>query len=406
MKRYLEHDIHDLSFRHGKMVFLSGPRQVGKTTLAKHLMHGRASTAYYNWDDVTFRRQWVKNPTTLVPPARPGSRPLLVLDEIHKAPGWKTRLKGIYDTLPHPCDILVTGSARMDIFKKGGDSMLGRYHALRLHPFSLAEVMGRTLPSPEDFLKNLLGYPDNPALHSRLRRELDRLLTWGGFPEPYIKQDSRLARLWRRHRSDQLVREDIRDLTHLTELGRIELFSSLLPEKVGSPFSVTSLSEDLEVSFPTIQRWTKVFQQLYYVFTVQPYHRNIARSIKKTGKLYLWDWSSVKNHGARLENLVAAHLLKACDYWTDCGFGTFALCLLRDKNGREVDFALVRDNRPWVLVEVKSGGHTAHPALDHFSGMLSPALCIQTGDTFHRGTLPNGKPLVRTPLAWLLSVLP
>ena len=349
--RYLGAAIRELCFPRHKIAMLSGPRQCGKTTLAKLLLEERGAGSYRNWDQVEFRRVWARSPSSVVPAASRAT-PILILDEIHKAPGWKRSLKGLYDTLDRTCDIIVTGSARLDVYRKGGDSLLGRHFAFRLHPFSLGELSGARLPDDPDARRDAVLSGRVPASRDRDRvlADLDR---FGGFPEPFLTGSVRAARVWRHSRVTQVIREDLRDLTHLTELGKIELLASLLPERVGSPLSRQALSEILEVSHPTVTRWLAALSDLFYGFELKPWTKAVSRTLRKEGKLYLWDWSEVAEPGARFENLVACHLLKACDYWSDTGEGRFELFYLRNKEKEEIDFLVVRDKRPWLAIEVK-----------------------------------------------------
>jgi hypothetical protein len=350
--RYLEASIGDLAFRFGKMAFVSGPRQCGKTTLARRLMEGRSERRYGNWDDVEFRRTWVRTPRPLAEfDVTGGDKPLLVLDEIHKAKGWKRTLKGLYDTLTVPCDILVTGSAKLDVYRRGGESLLGRYTNFRLHPFTVGESERTTPTTPEAFLGALFG--EKGAAPRAAPSTLDLLFRYGGFPEPFLRQSDRFARIWRRGRTEKIVREDLRDLSRIPELSQVEMLVALLPERAASPLSLPSLRRDLEVTYDTVKRWTNYLKELYYLFEVKPFSKSVPRSLKKEGKLYLWDWSEVESPGARFENLVACHLLKAVHFWTDTGEGDFDVHYVRNREKREIDFLVSRDRRPWLLVECK-----------------------------------------------------
>jgi len=350
IERSLLAPIIDLCFQSHKMAFVSGPRQCGKTTLAKMALGERRAGAYHNWDDIEFRRQWAKSPRSLIPGA---SRqvPLVVFDEIHKAHGWKRTLKGLYDTLETLVDVLVTGSARLNVYRKGSDSLLGRYHHFRLHPLSLREIEEPTIPSPHDFIERL--FRRDLEFEPRRQDNLDALRRFGAFPEPFLARDDRRARLWRASRVERVIREDLRDLSRITELSRIEMLASLLTDRVGSLFSMTPLRETLEVSLDTVRRWLASLKELYYIFEIKPYTGSIARSIRKAGKVYLWDFSEVPGEAERFENLVACHLLKTCHYWTDTGEGSFDLCFLRNKEQEEIDFLIVKDRKPWLPVEVK-----------------------------------------------------
>jgi predicted AAA+ superfamily ATPase len=373
-RRTIAAPIELLAFDHGKMAFVSGPRQAGKTTLAKALISARDDGTYRNWDDVTFRRAWVKDPRSVIPRATRG-RPLLVLDELHKARGWKRTLKGVYDTLERPSDILVTGSARLNVYTKGGDSLLGRYVHFRLHPFSLRELEYVEPAVPDDLVEQIR----TRSLRTKrsLRSTFDALLEFGAFPEPFLRQDARYARIWRRGRLEKVIREDLRDLSRLPELSRIEMLAALLPERVGSPLSVAALRDDLEVSHDTVTRWLMYLRELYYLFELKPFRGNLRRSLRKEGKAYLWDHSEVDDPAARFETLVAAHLLKACHYWTDTGEGDFALHYVRDKEKREVDFLIVRDRKPWIAIEAKRADETPIGAWKAFLPALKLSLAIQ-----------------------------
>lgn len=351
MERSLAVPIKELAFSDHKIALVSGPRQCGKTTLGKMLLDERKVGTYRNWDEVTFRRQWTKDPAEVAAPfAASPAVPLVVLDEIHKARGWKRALKGVYDTRPKPFDLMVTGSARLNVYKKGGDSLLGRALHFHLHPLSVAELVAAPLPTdPGARIDALFAR----AVSARKEDLILPLLRLGGFPEPFLVGSDRKARVWRRSRTEKVLREDLRDLSRIPELGRVEMLASILPERVGSLLSRASLREDLEVSFDSVTRWLGLLSELYYTFELKPYAHRVSRSLKREGKLYFWDWSEVPDAGPRFENLVAAHLLKACDFWTDSGEGTFDLRYLRNKEKEEIDFLILRDGKPWLPVEAK-----------------------------------------------------
>ncbi len=374
-RRYLEPLIEELAFADHKIALLGGPRQCGKTTLAKRLLAARGSGAYHNWDQVELRRTWAKHPQSLVPAARGKTVPLLVLDEIHKARLWKRTLKGMYDTLERPVDILVTGSARLAVYRRGSDSLLGRYRTFRLHPFSVAELTRKKPLPPDEALASLLGARARPSTAAQEAFEL--LTAFGPFPEPVLAADTRRARLWRRERVDAVVREDLRDLSRITELDRVQMLAALLPERVGSLLSVQALREDLEVAHDTVRRWLTALAELYYCFEVKPFTRGVRRSVRKEGKLYLWDPGEVPEAGPRFENLVACHLLKACHYWTDAGYGDFSLCYVRNRDGRELDFLIVRDGAAWLPVEAKLADVTPAPAFRTFTHRLGCLTALQ-----------------------------
>ena len=350
-KRTIADAINELCLSRGKMAFVYGPRQCGKTTLGKMLLKKQGAGSYYNWDDIEFRRLWAKDPKRVIPGT--GRNPLIVLDEIHKAKSWKRSIKGIYDTLEKPVNFFVTGSARLTVYRKGSDSLLGRYLPFRLHPFTLGELTRTRLKGPDEVMELLFSGATRNSVSST--RTMKDLLVYGAFPEPFLAQNEKIARLWRQNRMERVIREDLRDLSRIPELSRIEMLAALLPERVGAPLSLNSLREDLEVSYDTVKRWLGHLSELYYTFLIRPYHKKVTRSLKKEAKLYLWDYSEVSDPGARFENFIACHLLKACHFWTDTGEGNFELFYLRNKQKEEIDFLICRDGTPWLPVEVKSG---------------------------------------------------
>lgn len=333
-KRYLFDAIDaDLS---EKMVFISGPRQVGKTTLALQLAGATdlRHPAYLSWDDVRARPGIRRGE---IPPGQPR----VILDEIHKYARWRGLVKGLYDTREPGQSFLVTGSARLDVYRRGGDSLHGRYHAYRLHPLSLTEVGG------------------HPTA-------VEALLRFGGFPEPFLRGSERHWRRWQRERLDRVVSDDVRDLERVREISLIEHLVDALPVRVGSPLSVKNLREDLEVAHDTAERWLGILENLYVCFRISPLGAPRIRAVKKERKLYLWDWSAVPDGGVRLENLVASHLLKLCHFREDTEGHRMELRFLRDTDAREVDFVVLENRRPLFAVEVKTGERSVSPSVRYF----------------------------------------
>lgn len=323
-----------------KMVLIGGPRQVGKTTFALGFFGPGADAthpAYLNWDHPSV-------PPRLRRAELPAGEGLLLLDEIHKYSRWRNLLKGIYDTEKSRRRIIVTGSARLDYYRKGGDSLAGRYRYFRLHPFSLRELSA--MPS---------------------RSDLDALLKFGGFPEPLFAQNEAEQRIWRRDRMSRVIREDLRDLEQVREISLIEHLADLLPTKVGSPLSVKSLREDLQIDHKTAERWLQILENLYVCFRVSPYGPPRVRAVKKERKLYLWDWSEVEPAGPRFENMVACQLLKYCHWIEDTEGHAMELRYLRDTDRREVDFVVLKNRKPLFAVECKSGDAAIGPALRYFA---------------------------------------
>jgi len=325
MERYLKPQIErDLA---EKMVFLGGPRQVGKTTLALSLLANGSERhpAYLNWDDRDARKMLLRG-------ALPSNQTLIVLDEVHKYKGWRSLVKGFYDVGKSSRRFLVTGSARLDHYRRGGDSLQGRYHYHRLHPFSLYEI--NPAPTPSD---------------------LDHLLQFGGFPEPFLKGDSRHWKRWQRERQARVVQDDLVSLEHVKEIAQIDLLAGILPDRVGSLLSVNNLREDLSVAFETADRWVTILENLFFCFRIPPYGLPRLRAARKEKKLYMWDWSLCDAAGPRFENLVASNLLKYCHRLEDAEGDRMALTFVRDSMGRELDFVVTRDDKPLFAVECKSG---------------------------------------------------
>lgn len=374
--RYLESSIMKLAFGNEKMAFISGPRQSGKTTLAKMLAKRHDVNRYFNWDDIEFRKVWLQSPKSIVPLA--DTKPLVILDEIHKDRTWKRTLKGVDDTLKFdnkPCDLLVTGSARLNVYHRGSDSLVGRYFHFRLAPFSLRELSQQDSLGPDEMLDALFSRSWN-VTHEQ-HGNLKALIEYGPFPEPLFTQNAEFYKIWRRNHHNLIIREDLRDLSHLNDLAKIEMLAAILPDKVGSPLSVSSLKPDIEKAHDTIKLWLNWLKELYFIFEIKPWSKKIARSLKKEGKIYLWDYSEIENPGPRFENLVAVHLLKTCNYWTDTGKGDFRLHYLRNRDKQEIDFLIVRDGVPWLPVEVKSGDDKPSSNWRKFLPMLSCKRALQ-----------------------------
>jgi predicted AAA+ superfamily ATPase len=332
--RYLRGTIEE--FLRKKMVFLGGPRQVGKTTLCLSFLEPPdvRNPAYLNWDEVGTR--------SLLRQGKLPTDRILVLDEIHKYKLWRGLIKGFYDANKGYQDYLVTGSARLDHYRKGGDSLLGRYRYLRLHPFSVSELKIQ-----------------NSA-------NLESLLRFGGFPEPFFSQSTRDHKLWCAERIYRVVNDDISDLENLKDYSRLELLAEILKERVGSLFSAKSLEEDLQVSQKTVIHWVEILERVYYLYRIYPFGAPKIRALKKTPKIFLWDWSEVENPGARFENLVAGHLLKYCHFLEDTEGEKMELRYLRDTDHREVDFVVLKNKKPIFAVECKTGDRQVSKSILYF----------------------------------------
>ncbi|MEK7383085.1 MAG: ATP-binding protein [Elusimicrobiota bacterium] len=349
------------------MVFLGGPRQVGKTTLVKTIGQGRfkENVKYLNWDAREDRKRILAGTFA-------ADEALILFDEIHKYRHWKTFIKGFFDKNKARYEIIVTGSSRLDVYRKGGDSLLGRYHHYRLHPLSLREVVSKG--APQAHAGRALGFQDSTR---ETRDALGRLLKFGGFPEIFLKGTEKALHRWHNHRLDALVSQDIRDIENLRDLAGIETLIHLLPGKVGGLLSVNSLREDLMVTHKTAASWVDVLERFYYHFRIHPHQSSRIKALRKEPKLYLWDWSEVAGDGPRFENLMASHLLKFCHYLHDAEGIRAELRFLRDVEGREVDFLLSVDGKPWFCVEAKTSDKTVSRSLLHFKEKLDLPLVYQ-----------------------------
>lgn len=330
-----------------QMLFLAGPRQVGKTTISMNTEALTDNFCYLNWDNQDHRRILIAGPEAIskfvLKDRIQNKLPILVCDELHKYSKWKILLKGLYDTYKEQFHIIVTGSARLSIFKRGGDSLMGRYFPYRIHPLSIAECLTQTLPSSEIRQPQMVG-----------KELLQNLLDFGGFPEPFLKQNPRFTMRWQKLRQEQLLREDIRDLNQIQEIQQLELLAELIKEQSGQLTSYSNFSQKIGVGVTTVCRWLEILTSFYFCFKIKPWSKHVSRSLIKNPKYYLWDWSIIQDPGSKAENFVAAHLLKAVHFWTDCGLGDYDLYFVRDKEKREVDFLVTKNNQPWFLVEVKS----------------------------------------------------
>ena len=352
-----------------RIVLLSGPRQVGKTTLSKMVF---PSFEYLNYDYPDHRvavheRSWDRR------------REMVVLDELHKMKNWKSWLKGIYDVEGTRPRLLVTGSARLDIVRKMGDSMAGRFFGYRLHPFDLKELT--PLSSPRECFETLMRV--------------------GGFPEPFLKGTDRFYARWRRSHIDIILRQDLPTPESVSDIHGVETLVELVRARVGATVSMANLAQDLQRDAKTVKRWLTVLENLYVLFKVPPFHRNIARSLLKEPKFYFFDNGLVNDTGARLENLVACALKKELDRLSDEEGLAATLHYLRTKDKREVDFAVCIDSVPTLLIEVKTSDDTPSKSLLHFAKLLPGAKPLQLVLNLTREkTYPNGIE-IRSLIPWL-----
>lgn len=381
-----------------QMAFVAGPRQVGKTTTCRNL-----AETYLNWDNTDDRTLIVKGPAAIAELVGIDKLheqiPITLFDELHKFSKWKHFLKGFFDTYADQIRVLVTGSSRLDIYRRGGDSLMGRYFLYRMHPFTVAEILYQEMPDSERILRSPKPIDED---------DFSALWVHGGYPEPFIKRDIRFNRRWRNLRLHQLLREDIRDLTQIHQLDQLEMLVHLLLLRSSQQLIYSNLASEIQVSVDTMRRWINTLCNLHVGFLVRPWHKNVARSLRKEPKWFLRDWSAIDDPGQKAETFIACHLLKAVEGWNDIGLGEFQLGYLRDLNQREVDFVVVREGKPWFLVEVKNSESKLSPSLKYYQEQLKVPFAFQVAveadyvdtDCF----AASGKP-VKVPARTFLSQL-
>lgn len=357
-----------------KMVFLVGPRQVGKTWLAKNIAQSFSRPVYLNYDsredrEMINQEAWLQ------------STDLLIFDDLHNMPDWKRYIKGVFDTAAQHTRILVTGSARLDTFRQSGESLAGRFFVHHLLPFSLAELQ-----------------------HTPHEHALERLIDRGGFPEPFLTEQDADANRWRLQYVDGLIREDILTFDRITDLRAIQLVLEMLRDRVGSPISYAAIARDVGISPNTVRKYIQIFESLYIVFRITPFSRNIARSLLKDSKLYFFNTGMVHgNDGLRYENMVALSLYSSVCERKDYLGQQVELQYLRTKEGKEVDFCIVRDNTPELLIEAKESGATIDPSLYYFSEKYQlPA--VQLVRDVKREKIVNPRMTLRHALPFLSSL--
>ena len=360
-----------------KLVILTGARQAGKTTLSHQFLADYLRAQYLNWDVPADRHIIASGAWS----PRSG---LVIFDEIHKMRDWKTFLKGAWDGRSTDQAMLVTGSARMETFRQGGESLAGRYFAWRLHPFSVREAVDSLGMRPTD--------------------ALDRLLERGGFPEPFLAADNVTAQRWRNQYATDLIREDVLEFSLVHEIRSLQLFVDLLRERVGSPIKISSLAQMLQISPNTATRYLEILEALYIVFRVTPWHKDIARALLKESKVYFFDTGLVKgDSGARLENAVAAMLLKHTQFRQDAEGKTVTLHTIRDKEHHEIDFVLAEENTITDLIEVKQASVCVSPYFHRMAENFPEARSVQIVAEL-RQEAQHGKVEVTCAAEWLAKL--
>jgi hypothetical protein len=357
VERHLERIVADPTIGR-QMRFIAGPRQAGKTTLAQRILAmNRSEDLYFNWDLREVRDKFKADFGFFETPLRDarsqGHFPWVCFDEIHKMPRWKDILKSYFDKHEAEARFLVTGSARLDWFRRSGDSLAGRYFLFRLNPLTLSEAAGSLLaePAPSESAHEFMG---KKAGRVRYEEEaLSQLLNYSGFPEPFLKADAPFYRRWQRDMVDRLTREDVRDLTRILDVEHVATLMQILPDRIGSPLSLNALREDIGIGYSAVRSAISALQLTYAFFLISPYSRNIARTVKKEKKGYFFDWGRCTDPAKRFENYVGCELKALTDLWHDKGIGDFSLMYVRSRDGKETDFLVTRNNEPWCLFEAK-----------------------------------------------------
>jgi predicted AAA+ superfamily ATPase len=366
MKRIYSDIVNNHLKNYPQMVFLSGGRQVGKTTIASNV----ADALYLNWDNIVHRKKMLHLLEELddIHQYRQLNSPnIIIFDEFHKFKNWKNYIKGFYDTYKANYQIILTGSARLNIYRKSSDSLMGRYFNYTVHPLSLGEI-----------LRPQLGSNDiQPPIISK-NNEYELLYKFGGYPDPFIRQQEEFHLMWQNLRFEQLFRQDIRDVEDIKLLSQLEMLAHILQAQSGNLCQYANLANKIQVSSVTLKKWITLLESFYYCFTIKPYSTNISKSLIKEPKIYLHDWSVIVDDGARFENFLASHLAKSIDLWNESGKGRYNLYYIRTKDQKEVDFLVTKNHQPWILVEAKlSNNAPISKNLIHFKQHLNVPYAFQ-----------------------------
>ena len=384
-----------------QMIFISGPRQSGKTTFAKERLKEAASGCYLNWDIASDRKQILGNINfdEIINRSKP-PKSLVVLDEIHKYSDWKNYLKGHFDANKDHLKFLVTGSGRLDFFQKGKDSLAGRYFLFHIWPLTVAEFC-KNSATIEQFEAAPLTIRDD--FSEELTSAWDQLSVCSGFPDPFFSGNEKMYRVWSDTYRSQLIYEDVRQLTRLEKIDLLEKLVLILPYRVGGTLSIDNLASDLQIAFDTVKKWLLVLERFFVCFRISTWSKKISRSITKEQKLYLFDYAVIKDPAVKFENMVAIELLRAVRNWRERGEGSWALHFVRDRDQREVDFLITKDNQPFLLVEAKWSDEVPSQSLIHFQQRLGVPAVQLVGTKRVRRFYGSGKTgvLVSTAADWL-----
>lgn len=356
IKRFLE----DVIFKNDsvrQMRFVAGPRQAGKTTLAKNkLNRENCNDFYYNWDNKEIRDRYRKNSNFIKEDILKFKRKGKIwacFDEIHKMPKWKNILKGTFDVFENQVNFIITGSARLELFKKSGDSLTGRYFLYRLSPLLIAEIMARKINEilPENDPVQTIEKFVSP---NNFKQDiLEQILKFGSFPEPFLNDSETFLKKWQESYFEKIISEDIRSISAIQQIRKLEDLIYLLPSKIGSPLSVNSLKEDLELNFNTVKNYLKYLVLSYVIFEIPPYQKNIKRLIKKEKKIYLYDFSIIPDEAARFENFIALELKSRLDLWNESTTDKYNIYFIRTRDKKETDFLITKNQKPYFMCEAK-----------------------------------------------------
>jgi len=377
----------DEKFLHGRMSFICGPRQIGKTTLAQnHLERVQQNENYNNWDSLSLRQRFASNPLFFIEnitiPLSHGAkvpaqeRQWIVFDEIHKYPQWKNILKGYYDELKTNINFVIIGSARLDYFRQSGDSLVGRYFLFKMNPLHPHDLMGLRLDRDAAWNPKsaFIAFRDSDKA---FQEATTQLLDLTGFPEPLSVGTKDFYERWKNNHISLITSEDLRDLSRISNIQKLQTLVFLLPERVGSPVSLNNLKNILGCAHATVQNWLEALKRVYLVFSLAPYTARLSRSVRKEQKYYFWDWGLLEEPGKRFENFIAVQLQRAVSAWNEWGKGDFHLMYVRTKDGREVDFVVTERDKPYILVESKKNDKNLAANLKYFKPRIQAPLAFQ-----------------------------
>jgi len=356
INRFLQDILFNNKFKR-QMRFISGPRQSGKTTIAKiQLERTNCNNFYYNWDLKEVRDRFRQNSNFLkedLLKINKNDKLWVCFDEIHKMPDWKNILKGFFDNYEDKVNFIVTGSAKLDFFRRSGDSLAGRYFIFRLYPLILAEITGKKV---EDIVPELTAEKTIEKFISGERDAqniLEQILKFGSFPEPFINNSEYFLKKWHESYFERIIYEDIRSISGIQKIRKLEDLTYLLPSKIGSPLSINSLKKDLELNFNTVVNYLKYLFLTFVIFEIQPYKKNLKRLIKKEKKIYLYDFSLIPDEAAKFENFVAHELKTRIELWNEITNDKFELFFIRTRDKKETDFLIIKNSKPFFLCEAK-----------------------------------------------------